>query len=329
MNLPLSIMTDFMPTELGYTKLTLDRLHKAREDAAFIANLRARADTQFCVFIDDMPVCVRDDEACQVLWSHQEAECFGDFVTEIFLGLDDSLDGFRTPFFARRLALDAKSFEEILPKFSKHLARNITVMNLRSLVAGALVAPDIGSLLGFAKSLLWWHQRHGFCAACGAPTVIASAGLKRVCAACATEHFPRVDPVVIMLIHRGDFCLLGRSKRFASAVYSCLAGFLEPGETLEAAVRREVFEEAGIGVGKVAYQYCQPWPFPSSLMLGCMGEALTSEIMIDPEELEDARWLSRDELRLMLEGRHPDGLTCPPPSAIATQLLRQFAGLGS
>jgi NAD+ diphosphatase len=180
-------------------------------------------------------------------------------------------------------------------------------------------------ILAMAKSLLDWHRRHRFCANCGAPTAMAQAGFRRDCAACGAQHFPRTDPVVIMMIVRGEHCLLGRQARFVPGSYSCLAGFLEPGETIEDAVRRETFEESGIRVGAVSYGLSQPWPFPSSIMIGCVGEALTETIVMDREELEDARWFSRQEVRLMLSRHHPDGLMIPPPVAIAHHLIRNWA----
>ncbi|MFE1603175.1 NAD(+) diphosphatase [Methylobacterium sp. ID0610] len=199
------------------------------------------------------------------------------------------------------------------------------VLDLRSVaVEGAVPAAELG-LLATAKSLLSWHARHGFCANCGSPTVIACGGFRRDCPSCRTEHFPRTDPVVIMLVTRGDHCLLGRQARFLPGVYSCLAGFLEPGETIEDAVRRETFEEAGLPVGAVHYRASQPWPFPSSLMIGCEAEALGDELILDRDELEDARWFSRADVRLMLDRRHPDGLLTPPPMAIANLLVRGFA----
>jgi NAD+ diphosphatase len=138
------------------------------------------------------------------------------------------------------------------------------------------------------------------------------------------EHFPRTDPVVIMLAVRGERCLLGRSARFASAMWSCLAGFIEPGESMEEAVRREVREEAGIVCGHVAYFASQPWPFPMSLMIGCHAEALTTDITVDPGELEGARWFDREEAALMLLRRHPEGLGTPPPVAIAHHIIRAW-----
>lgn len=198
------------------------------------------------------------------------------------------------------------------------------VIDLRSIAVQGLVEPEELGVLATAKALLFWHSRHRFCSNCGAPTALSAAGFRRDCAACATQHFPRTDPVVIMLVTRGESCLLGRQARFVAGSYSCLAGFLEPGETIEAAVRRETFEEAGVRVGAVRYLASQPWPFPSSLMIGCQGEALTEELTLDRDELEDGRWFHRDEVRLMLERQHPDSLITPPPMAIAHFLIRTW-----
>jgi NAD+ diphosphatase len=203
-------------------------------------------------------------------------------------------------------------------------APSLSALDLRSIAVQGTVPPDELGMLAQAKSLLSWHARHRFCANCGNPTETATGGLRRDCAACGTQHFPRTDPVSIMLVARGDKCLLGRQKRFVAGSYSCLAGFISPGETIEDAVRREVLEEAGIRVGRVSYVASQPWPFPSSIMIGCYGEALTEEIVLDRDELEDGRWFDRDELALMLEGRHPDGLITPPPIAIANHLMRAW-----
>lgn len=151
-------------------------------------------------------------------------------------------------------------------------------------------------LVATAKAILGWHQSHGFCARCGAKTAVAMAGWQRDCASCGAHHFPRTDPVVIMLITRGNSVLMGRSPGWPEGMFSLLAGFIEPGESIEAAVRREVFEEAGVRVGRVSYLASQPWPFPSSLMLGCQGEATSEQITIDPTEIEDAMWVSREEM---------------------------------
>ena len=174
-----------------------------------------------------------------------------------------------------------------------------------------------------ARGLVGWHERHPFCAACGAATRPRNGGASRACAGCGAEHFPRTDPVVIVVVARGGRALLGRSGRFAGNLYSALAGFMEPGESVEEAVRREVAEEAGIEVGAVRYVFSQPWPFPASLMLGCIAEGLSEEITVDPKELEDARWFSRADLVDALAGRS-GVLSVPQPLAIAHHLIRAW-----
>lgn len=169
----------------------------------------------------------------------------------------------------------------------------------------ASLTPREAELAATARALLQWHQSHGFCAACGQKSEVTQAGWQRHCPACGAQHFPRTDPVVIMLITHGNRLLLGRSPGWPEGMYSLLAGFVEPGETAEAAVRREVFEESGIRVGQVEYLASQPWPFPASLMLGFRGVATSDAITLDPAELEDARWVSREELVEVFAGRHP------------------------
>jgi NAD+ diphosphatase len=179
-----------------------------------------------------------------------------------------------------------------------------------------------------ALSLSRWHGRHRFCANCGHLSTIVRGGWSRRCGACAAEHFPRVDPVVIMLAEHDGNILLGRQPHYPPTRYSALAGFLEVGENLEAAVARELYEEAGINVGNVRYVASQPWPFPSSLMIGCHADAQGAELKIDTAELEDARWFSREEVTQALQ-RHPDAaFEAPPKTAIARTLLeRWLAGL--
>ena len=197
------------------------------------------------------------------------------------------------------------------------------------------IAPGEAAILAEARSLLDWHARHRFCAQCGSPTRMASAGWKRHCPACRASHFPRTDPVVIMLAIRGERALLGRNRRRPGARFSCLAGFVEPGETPEEAVRREVREEAGIRCGRVRYLAAQPWPFPSSLMMGFLTEALTEEITVDAEEIAEARWFSREEIREMVARAaagpdDPTKVSVPAPIAIAHQICRRWSnGLDS
>jgi NAD+ diphosphatase len=167
------------------------------------------------------------------------------------------------------------------------------------------ISPRDAELATTAKSLFSWHRSHRFCARCGAESAATMAGWQRTCPACNAAHFPRTDPVVIMLVTHGNSVLMGRSHGWPEGMYSLLAGFVEPGEPIEAAVRREVMEEAGIRVGRVNYLASQPWPYPSSLMFGCSGEALETEITIDPVEIEDARWFTREDILDAFAGRNP------------------------
>jgi NAD+ diphosphatase len=187
---------------------------------------------------------------------------------------------------------------------------------------GQLSARDL-ALYGTARSVLDWHARHRFCARCGEATRIAKGGWQRDCGACGGEHFPRVDPVVIMLVEREGQLLLGRQARFPPRSYSALAGFIESGESIEDAVRREVFEEAGVRVGDVRYLASQAWPFPSQLMLGCIGFAESFDLAIDHDEIEDARWFTRADVEEALAaGSESTSFVPPPAQAIARDLLR-------
>lgn len=200
-------------------------------------------------------------------------------------------------------------------------------IDLRTIAREAVVKEGFNSMpsiMAKGKMLLDWHNRHRYCANCGALSENKKAGYTRICNNCESEHFPRVDPVVIMMVVKGDKCLLGRGAHFAQGMYSALAGFIEPGETIEEAVRREVMEEAGIKVGKVQYIKSQPWPFPSSLMIGTIGEALTDKINIDNEELEDARWFDKETIRNVLTEGGTDQFRVPERLAIARHLLEYW-----
>jgi NAD+ diphosphatase len=220
------------------------------------------------------------------------------------------------------------------PRLAGHIASadalpdDVKAIDLRSLAIQGLLDPADLASLAQARSYLHWHAANRFCGLCGGPLRLKGGGVGRTCPACAVEIFPRVDPVVIMLAIDGERCLLGRQARFAPGMYSALAGFLEPGETIEEAVRREVKEESGITIGRVAYHSSQAWPFPSSLMIGCHAEALSTDVDRDAEELEDCRWFEREEIRLMLADTHPDGLKAPFPMAIAHHLIAAFAEEG-
>jgi NAD+ diphosphatase len=191
--------------------------------------------------------------------------------------------------------------------------------------AGQMVSIKEAAIIAQAKALIDWHQRHGFCPKCGAPTRMMDAGYRRLCDKCNAEHFPRVDPVVIMLATEGDACLVGRGKLFPQGMFSALAGFVEPGETIEEAVRRELMEEASVKVGEVSYWATQPWPFPSSLMIGCFAKATGRDVKVDQSELAELRWIERKVARELIEGKRVDGIIVPPPIAIAHHLIRAFA----
>jgi NAD+ diphosphatase len=190
-----------------------------------------------------------------------------------------------------------------------------------------LLPRDEAALLAYARGMLYWHARHRFCAVCGSPSLAEEAGHLRRCTdpACAATHFPRTDPAVIMLIHDGDHCLLGRQKVWMPGMFSTLAGFVEPGESLEEAVAREVREETGIAISDATYHSSQPWPFPSSLMLGFTARALDREIRLDGNELEDARWFARGFIR---DRVNDDGFRLPRRDSIARRLIEDWLATG-
>ncbi|MDR2857185.1 MAG: NAD(+) diphosphatase [Novosphingobium sp.] len=213
-------------------------------------------------------------------------------------------------------------------------AGSVAPANPRLWQAMATLDADELATYGGARSMVDWHARHRFCARCGQPTVPAKGGWQRNCTGetCRAEHFPRVDPVTIMLVEHEGNLLLGRQPRFPAGSYSALAGFVEPGEAIEEAVAREVLEEAGVAVRDVTYIGSQPWPFPSSLMIGCHAWADDPAIVIDRNELEDARWFSRaeveDAMQAIAHGEGGRAFRAPPGSAVANALLRWWVSRG-
>ena len=309
----------FKPT-LGASTLLERQSHK-RADAAYLEALLAAPEARFLVLADQKPVIRSNPERTEgnIRWfTREELQGVGLPVTEsLFLGVDPASGGGR---FAVAV--------------TEHRARNAPgglemmrpIVDLRSLAMQGVLPPEELSLLGLAKALAAWHENTRCCGHCGGTTLIKDGGWKRKCWACGQEHFPRTDPVVIMLIvdPPNDRCLLGYEARFAEKMWSTLAGFIEPGEDIEHAVRRETKEETSIEVGEVRFHSTQPWPFPHSLMIGCIGIARTTDIVVDPNEIVDARWFSRSDVRLMLEGQHPDGLWVPGQQAIARALITAF-----
>ncbi len=296
---------------LGYAENRLERAAERRRDEAALDALLSGAKAGAYVMGGEMIVAKKGAPLNNPLFTLDEARALAPTTETIFLGHLDEAGRFG-------FGISPEAAEALKAR------DDLLVTDLRSIAVQDLVDAEHLPPIAEAKAVLSWHAKHRFCPNCGAPTQAVDGGWRRDCANCKTQHFPRTDPVVIMLIIDGDNCLLGRSPRFAATMWSCLAGFIEPGESFEDAVHRETREEAGIVCGRVNYYRSQPWPFPSSLMIGCHAEALSREIVVDREELEDARWFSRDEVISMLLRRHPDGLTTPPPVAIAHHIIRAW-----
>jgi NAD+ diphosphatase len=304
------------PPRLGYIASAIERAAQWRGDADAIRRFGAHEHAGFYLIGGELVVLKTLGERCDPLFSLAEALAFGAPKNDVFLGLIDGAPRFG-------LGFDAPAVEPLATR------NDLKITDLRSIAVQGLVDAQHLPPLAEAKALLGWHARHRFCPNCGTETHVVQAGWRRDCPSCGAEHFPRTDPVAIMLVIAGDRALLGRSRRFAPTMWSCLAGFIEPGETVEEGVRREVFEEAGVRCGSVKYFASQPWPFPSSIMIGCHAEALSETLVVDRDELEDARWFSRDELAAMLKRQHPEGLTTPPPIAIAHHIIRSFVEVGA
>ena len=267
----------------------------------------------------------RPDTRVLPVWRSKHIVLREDVTSLVLLGPDklDKLEAYResrvllgTAGGAAVFAVDLSPVEE--PAKSLGLPPVHAVLGLREVAP--LVSQSEGALLAYASGILSWHRRHRFCGVCGSATRSTQGGHVRVCASegCGEQHFPRTDPAVIMLVTDGERSLLGRQSAWPPLVYSTLAGFVEPGESLEEAVRREVYEETSVELDEVHYHSSQPWPFPSSLMLGFTARARTREIRLQPEELEDARWFTRDEVR------RRDGVELPSSISIARRLIEDW-----
>ena len=302
-------MTDpFSGRETPITGLTgspLDRADHLRRDPAAMVALRARPDARWLV-MDDLKPVLTQGEHPNILWAYRSDVPHD--ATSVFLGLSTSAEG-GAPRFAA-----AASGADLVADFGGEIVDART--------AAVTLSGGNPAIIAHARSLLDWHARHKYCAACGGKTEMAKAGYARTCLSCAAEHFPRTDPVVIMLAIHGDHALVGRQPNFPKKFLSALAGFVEPGESLEEAVSRELFEEAGIRTTRVRYLASQPWPFPSSMMIACFAEATNLDITLDTDELEEARWVTKDEVRAALSGTGE--WLAPPPMAIAHTLLKAW-----
>jgi NAD+ diphosphatase len=307
-----------MKPTLG-TTTRLDRQGHKRADAAYLESLKSGPGARFLVLVDAKPVINSNADRSQaaIRWftRRQLQDLTLPTADALFLGTDriSGVGHFAIAVTEHRTRHIPGAIEKLRP-----------MVDLRSLAMQGVMSAEDLSLVGQAKALTHWHENTRCCGHCGGTTIMKDGGWKRKCWACGLEHFPRTDPVVIMLVVGGDECLLGHESRFADNLWSTLAGFIEPGEDIEHAVQREVREEAGIEVGEVRFHSTQPWPFPHSLMIGCIGIAKSKTIKIDPGEIQEARWFHRDDVRLMLDGKHPQGLWVPGRQAIARALITSF-----
>jgi NAD+ diphosphatase len=293
----------------------LNRRSEKRGDAAFIAAALDNPGAKVLALFDlKVPIVSSDDRgAAEIRWlSLQQLRAVGTPGEFVYLGEDNA----GTPVFAcnfRPFQTDAAVLEAFKP-----------LVDLRSLaLQGSLSSHEL-LIASQARAILGWHVVNRCCSRCGGLIQPADAGWRRHCGACSLDAYPRTDPAVIMLITHRDRCLLGHEHRFPSKLYSTLAGYVEAGDDIEHAVRREIKEEAGIEVGEVRYIASQPWPFPHSLMIGCWGRALTDVITLDATEIADARWFHREEAASLLTFSHPEGLVAPPPISMAHTLIKAF-----
>lgn len=309
-----------MSDNLFFSGFPLDPADSFRGDDKWIFEKITHADSRFLIYAGGRPLMDTSDGLRPAVKTVDEVNVMtgGDWAHTdwVFIGMDgEGIDG--------KIA----TFAVALPQ-KVELPDHEKFIDLRS-IALQLSADGfsaIPSLLGRGKIMLEWNGRRHFCSCCGHATRPDRGGYVRKCTnePCGAEHFPRTDPVVIMLVSHGDKCLLGRGVGWPEGNYSALAGFVEPGETIEEATRREVFEEAGVKVGRVTYSSSQPWPFPSSLMIGVQAEALTTEITIDTDELVDAMWMEKEKLRQLFENDGDASFTIPPKIAIARHLLEEW-----
>jgi len=302
-------------TLTAFAQNGLDRLAEKRTDDCVVKALKVEG-THLLAFSGAKLVLKHEDQILDPLFSTYElAELSPDFDNAILLGYKENGEP--------RVAVPLGVAQD-------DLASHYKPVDARTLYRDQLIGEELLGEVAQAVSLLNWNADNRFCGRCGGTMELRIGGYKRICAACEHTIFPRTDPVVIMLtidLER-ELCLLGRGPHFAPGMYSCLAGCLEPGETIEDAGRRETHEEANIDVGRVRYHASQPWPMPHTLMIGCYAEALSSEITRDEAELEDCRWFTRQEVATLLEASNANGTLPPPRGAIAHRLMRDWIEWG-
>ncbi|MEM6681956.1 MAG: NAD(+) diphosphatase [Pseudomonadota bacterium] len=297
---------------IPFSGTQLDRCEAHRADADWLAQQHNAQNAQFLVLNDlKVGMFAHGDLKPAYLMRDDVAAALSEPEEDLFLGKVGP-----APLWA--LSID-KGHAERLTQMG------LSFIDVRT-IAMQMHGPEL-ALVGHARSMLSWHAKNQFCGICGAPTVMQRGGASRKCTNpdCGQDFYPRNDPVVIMLAHDEDHCLVGRQHRFPPKMYSALAGFLEHGESLEEAVRRETFEEAGISIGQVDYVASQPWPFEHSIMIGCLAAATSRDITIDAEELDDARWVSAADVKRALVGDRSAPIAVPPDMAIAHHLMKHWA----
>lgn len=306
-------------SEVTFAGSFLDRADKLRGDGPDIARRLADPESRAVPFWRGKPLFDLTEEGPRLSWlSVAEALVRESPEPPLFLGLDEA----GVAHFAADVSYIAPPDEkpaEFVDRRTLDLSEERKFVDLRAIM-GEIDKRDAG-VAASAKGIFEWRLTHGFCANCGGRNAVGHAGWRMDCPACGRQHFPRTDPVVIMLILDGDRVLLGRQSVWPPKMYSLLAGFMEPGETVEEAVRREVMEEAGIPVGEVRYVTSQPWPFPASLMIGCAGRAEANVIDLGANELEDALWVSKAEVAEALAGRS-DRIAPARKGAVAQVILK-------
>ncbi|WP_417464257.1 NAD(+) diphosphatase [Kordiimonas sp.] len=282
----------------------LNRADHLRTDSDILGSWANRNDARFVLIADGK---VLTDEFGDILWLSPSKCRFLPLGTKVFLGLDGE-----APRYGAELSAAAEEFDDM---FAPGKFREPRAIGLKFRHAH----PSLG-IIAHAKSMLSWHASHQFCAKCGAPSTLVKAGYERKCDTCEASHFPRTDPVVIMLAFHGDKALVGRGHHVPPGFYSALAGFMEPGETIEEAVARELYEEVGVRTTRVEYKTSQPWPWPSTLMIGCFAWVEDDKLTIDATEIDDAIWITKEQARDVLAGKD-DTFFLPPFIAIARDLM--------